>query len=161
MAIPKALRPDGLRTKVAVAKLLKVRPNIIYWWQTLPGWWDEVYKYARLQIGEDLGAILQAMVREAVGGDMRAAKLCLEALGVHADRLILQGTITHDNLVIILDEQDGAIDANTIDGQVRRVKALRSSIDTSDEEVAEADEEIIVFEELFAGPPEGDPEMRI
>ncbi len=161
MAMPKELRPAHIKTKAALARLLKITPGTIYRWQNIIGWWDEVYKYARLQIGEDLGAILQAMVREAVGGDMRAAKLCLEALGVHADRLILQGTITHDNLVIILDEQDGAIDANTIDGQVRRVKALRSSIDTSDEEVAEADEEIIVFEELFAGPPEGDPEMRI
>ncbi len=157
LAMPKDLRPDGLRTKAAIARLLNVPATTLYRWQVLPGWWNEVFKFARLQIGEDVGAILKAMVREALAGDVRAAKLCLETLGVHADKLILEGHIKHDQLLIILDPEADGTD-----------RQLLSSTDTTAEEQGDGDgdedgetaeeQAIIVFEELFAEPPQGEPQ---
>ena len=162
MAMPKELRPAHIKTKAALARLLKITPGTIYRWQNIIGWWDEVFKHARAQIGEDLSAILQAMVREAKNGDVRAAKLCLEALGVHADRLILEGTIRHDNLVVILGAE-GLGQSAIIDGESRVIDSggtpsspsdwLKSSLDTSNEEAGVLNDEMVVFEELFAGPP--------
>lgn len=147
MAMPKELRPKTLRTKAALARCLKLAPAVIYRWQATIGWWDEVYKFARIQIGEDLPGILKAMVSQALGGDVRAAKLCLEVLGVHADKLILQGTIKHDGLVVLLDERrdDGDGDETTV----------KSSLNTEeDDDPDTSPDDIVVFEELFSGQPD-------
>ena len=143
MAMPKALRPENLRTKVALAKVLKTNTNLIYRWQTSPGWWDEVFKFARAQIGEDLPGILKSMVSQALAGDVRAAKLCLEVLGVHADKLVLQAEIKHDGLLVILDER-----ANDED-----YKGPTSSLDVEEDDPTTAKDDMVVFEALFAGPP--------
>lgn len=155
MAMPKEFRPANLRTKTALAKILNTSTSLIYRWQTIPGWWDEVFKFTRTQIGSDLAAILKSMVREALAGDVRAAKLCLEALGVHADRLILQGKIQHDPLVVVLDGR--GIEDRAKDGVGKTEPGLKSSRDTSDEDdPAIAANDMVVFEALFEGN-EADP----
>lgn len=102
LATPRSCRPKDLRTYKAVAERLGVGRTTLREWEVAPGWWEEVYSQARSIIGKDLGSILNSMVTEAINGSVPAAKLCLEALGVHVEEIKHRHTLESDRLVIIM-----------------------------------------------------------
>ena len=102
LAAPSAVRPKGLRKKHDLATRLHLSTATLREWEVLPGFWDAVFAKARSIIGHELGNILIAMVREARGGSVQAAKLCLQILGVHSDKIKHEVDIHQDQLILIM-----------------------------------------------------------
>lgn len=84
-ALPKEKRPDGLETQRKIGEFLGVGPSTLGAWKTYPGFWKEVYREAKICIGDVMPEILRSMAREAIAGSVSAAKLCLECLGLYSD----------------------------------------------------------------------------
>ena len=68
-------------TKKEIADHVGVDPVTIYDWQREPNFVDSVYERYMLAFGFELPAVLQAMVREAVAGNVQAGRLILEHSG--------------------------------------------------------------------------------
>ena len=102
LAAPSAARPKGLRRKRDLATRLHLSTETLREWEVLPGFWDAVFAKTRSIIGHELGDILRAMVREARGGSVQAAKLCLQILGVHSDKIKHEVDIHQDQLILIM-----------------------------------------------------------
>ena len=102
LALPSTLRPVSLKSKEQVAKQLETDKDTLVRWEFEPNFWDEVFSRARAIIGHELGSILMAMVTEAKSGSVQAAKLCLEALGVHSDSLSLKHEFQDEQLMLLL-----------------------------------------------------------
>lgn len=75
-------------------------------WRNLPGFWGEVYAEARSIIGDAVPDILMAIAKEAKRGDVAAAKLCLQCLGVFEAKSGVKLDVT-EPLVFILSGQGG------------------------------------------------------
>jgi len=104
LASPEELRPIEFSTKEDVASALKVSVETLDQWENMPDWWLAVYGIARNVIGEQLGDVLLAMVSKAKKGSVQAAKLCLQTLGVHADKLEIEHGMKDDQLVIVMPQ---------------------------------------------------------
>ena len=102
LAAPRAARPKDLRSRQAVAKRLGVTTPTLRRWEVEPGWWDSVFAQARAIVGRELGSILRAMVIQARGGSVTAAKLCLEVLGVHHTKVQHEIDMRSDQLIVVL-----------------------------------------------------------
>lgn len=102
LAAPSAVRPKDLYTKRAIAQRLRISSATLRQWEDLPGWWDAVFARARSIIGHELGSIIGAMVRESKAGSVQAAKLCLQILGVHSDKIKHEIDIHQDQLILVL-----------------------------------------------------------
>jgi hypothetical protein len=107
------MRPREYKTKAMVSTSLGIPLGTLELWELLPGWWDSVFADARRVIGRELGDILQAMVKRAKGGSVPAAKLCLQALDVQADKIRIEGEMQSQQLLLILspdqmDEHEGS-----------------------------------------------------
>lgn len=102
LAAPAAARPEGLRTRQELADKLVISPMTLRNWERLPGWWDAVFEQARAVVGREIGSILKAVVREAKAGSVQAAKLCLQVLGVHAEKIQHEVDVHQDQLILIL-----------------------------------------------------------
>jgi len=102
LAAPRAARPKTLRKKSEIADKLVISLATLREWEALPGFWDAVFARARSIIGHELSDIMRAMVREARNGSVQAAKLCLQVLGVHADKVRHEVDIHQDQLVLVL-----------------------------------------------------------
>lgn len=75
--------PTDIRNDEEIATCLNINPCTIYRWQSLEGFWDEVYDLARRTLKSRLPKILKAMADKAINRkDVNAAKLCLEACGM-------------------------------------------------------------------------------
>jgi len=102
LAAPKSARPRTLRTKSEVATKLVVSPTTLRQWENLPGWWDAVFAQGRSILGHELSDILKAMAREARAGSVQAAKLCLQVLGVHSEKIQHEIDVHQDQLILIM-----------------------------------------------------------
>ena len=76
----------GCKTHKEVADLLRISPTTLSKWKKLPGFWEEVYSEAKAIIGDAIPEILASMVREANRGNVSAAKLCLQTMGLLEER---------------------------------------------------------------------------
>jgi len=138
LAAPPNMRPRSLRTRKDVAKILGVTVATLQGWEEAPSWWDSVFATARGIIGWQLGAILHAMVNEAIKGSVQAQKLCLQTLGVANDRVEHLVQMQDDQLVIVIRDaaQADAAIAESAAVKAAELAALTSVVtsttDTSD-----------------------------
>ena len=68
-------------TKKEIASHVGVVTETIYDWQKEPHFVDAVYERYMMALGFQLPAVLQAMVREAIAGNVQAGRLILEHSG--------------------------------------------------------------------------------
>lgn len=106
LGTPRAVRPKAYRTEELFAEAFDVPVRTLRMWEGLPGWWDGVFSAARSVVGHELVDILLAMVKRAKAGSVPAAKLCLQTLDVHADKLRVEGEILGEQLVLILHQKE-------------------------------------------------------
>lgn len=99
---PRSMRPRKYKTEKQMSNELGIPIKTFRVWEKMPGWWDCVYADARRVIGHELGSILAAMVKRAIGGSVPAAKLCLQALDVHADKIRIEGDTHSERLLLVL-----------------------------------------------------------
>jgi len=102
MGTPKEWRRKETRTLLDICRHLGIDREIVAKWMIEPGWWDQVFANSRYVVGSRTADILNAMVERAVGGSVQAAKLCLQVLGVHAEKLETVHTFDSDQLVVIM-----------------------------------------------------------
>ena len=103
-ATPEKWKQSPYKTKKQIMEKLQIGEETANNWSLEPGWWDAVFSMTRGIVGERLGAILETMADRAEGGSVQAAKLCLQVLGVHADKLELEHSYNDDQLVLIMND---------------------------------------------------------
>ena len=86
-----ALKPDI--TASEVAKDIGVSTSLIYIWRKNPKFVDAIYERYMVELGGELPAVLQAMIREAKAGNVQAGRLILE----HSGKLVKNVNITVDS----------------------------------------------------------------
>ena len=74
-----ALNPAA--TRVEIASHVGVAPNTVYDWQREPYFVDAVYETYMTSFGFQLPSVLEAMIREALTGNVQAGRLVLEHSG--------------------------------------------------------------------------------
>lgn len=99
------MRPATLKTEKSFAKFLGVTPETLTMWKYQPGFHDAVFGYAKAIIGDRMGDLLMAVLREALKGKVSAQKLALQIMGVHHDKVVHDIKKT-DRLVIVMNEQE-------------------------------------------------------
>lgn len=121
VALPKKRRPERAKTQSELAKILGVTPATLTSWKTYPGFWEEVRKEAQWLIGDSLGEIYEAMVKEAVAGSVPAAKLCLQCLGLFEEKAPTAPETFEPLVLIMNDNRSVVLEDSPIEGEYKLV----------------------------------------
>jgi len=100
LSLPQDMRPEEIRTKRQLASALGMSVDTLDEWELAPSFWPAVYERARSAIGHDLAKILQAMSAKAMAGNVQAAKLCLQTLGVQDETIRLKHEVAQDQIIV-------------------------------------------------------------
>ena len=73
--------PTNAMTQREMADALGVSPGTIRRWKRIPGFADALYRRLVELTGADLHRVFRALMRQAVKGDVRAAKMLLDLVG--------------------------------------------------------------------------------
>ena len=108
LTIPESKRPEGCQTDAEIAATLKINLTTLRGWTLTPGFWEAVSDIASIYIVRYLADIYKAMVKQATGGYVQAAKFCISMLGLENRELTLN--VRHydvDRLVVCLPAEKG------------------------------------------------------
>lgn len=134
LTVPEDSRPEGCNTDSEIATTLGISITTLKGWLLEPGFWEAVSDIAAVYIGRHLHAIYEAMVKQALGGSVQAAKFCRAAVGLENRELAI--SVRHyddDRLVVFLPAEKGPppkmVEAPVVEGKVLASKEIEKEDD--------------------------------
>lgn len=105
LALLPAHRDPSVTTINQLADALGTNLDTLRRWENLDGWWEEVYKYAKVILGEALPEVLDAVVIKAKSGSIAAAKLVLQSLNVYVEKTEHHLDLDEDQLIVVVSSK--------------------------------------------------------